>query len=160
MTLKFDIIITYVLLWNMVLLLLTRSSTTPSRNFTTSPKLSSNSTASISSTVTNGDSSGSPGYTLNNSTSSGNRQVVIRFLTCHWFLYAQSTVLYFACAFTVYFRWHWAGIHWCFFSDMITWVWNKHITTRSLPNFMYVYTSYFLSSCSFPVVTSPKTHCM
>uniref|UniRef100_A0A3Q3F3R1 Ubiquitin carboxyl-terminal hydrolase n=1 Tax=Labrus bergylta TaxID=56723 RepID=A0A3Q3F3R1_9LABR len=46
------------------------SSTTPSRNFTTSPKLSSNSTASISSTVTNGDSS--PGYTLNNSTTSGN----------------------------------------------------------------------------------------
>lgn len=56
----------------MILLLFTRSSTTPSRNFTTSPKLSSNSTASISSTVTNGDSS--PGYTLNNSTSSGNRQ--------------------------------------------------------------------------------------
>lgn len=53
---------------------LARSSTTPSRNFTTSPKLSSNSTASISSTVTNGDSSCSPGYTLNNSTSSGNRQ--------------------------------------------------------------------------------------
>ncbi|XP_032370262.1 ubiquitin carboxyl-terminal hydrolase 4 [Etheostoma spectabile] len=50
-----------------------KSSTTPSRNFTTSPKLSSNSTASISSTVTNGDSSCSPGYTLNNSTSSGNR---------------------------------------------------------------------------------------
>uniref|UniRef100_A0A671VL28 Ubiquitin carboxyl-terminal hydrolase n=1 Tax=Sparus aurata TaxID=8175 RepID=A0A671VL28_SPAAU len=49
-----------------------KSSTTPSRNFTTSPKLSSNSTASISSTVTNGDSSCSPGYTLNNSTSSGN----------------------------------------------------------------------------------------
>uniref|UniRef100_A0A671VMV7 Ubiquitin carboxyl-terminal hydrolase n=1 Tax=Sparus aurata TaxID=8175 RepID=A0A671VMV7_SPAAU len=47
-----------------------KSSTTPSRNFTTSPKLSSNSTASISSTVTNGDSSCSPGYTLNNSTSS------------------------------------------------------------------------------------------
>uniref|UniRef100_A0A8C4HIF4 Ubiquitin carboxyl-terminal hydrolase n=1 Tax=Dicentrarchus labrax TaxID=13489 RepID=A0A8C4HIF4_DICLA len=40
------------------------SSTTPSRNFTTSPKLSSNSTASISSTVTNGDSTCSPGYTL------------------------------------------------------------------------------------------------
>uniref|UniRef100_A0A4W6F5N2 Ubiquitin carboxyl-terminal hydrolase n=1 Tax=Lates calcarifer TaxID=8187 RepID=A0A4W6F5N2_LATCA len=50
-----------------------KSSTTPSRNFTTSPKLSSNSSASISSTVTNGDSSCSPGYTLNNSTSSGNR---------------------------------------------------------------------------------------
>uniref|UniRef100_A0A4W6F5B2 Ubiquitin carboxyl-terminal hydrolase n=1 Tax=Lates calcarifer TaxID=8187 RepID=A0A4W6F5B2_LATCA len=49
-----------------------KSSTTPSRNFTTSPKLSSNSSASISSTVTNGDSSCSPGYTLNNSTSSGN----------------------------------------------------------------------------------------
>uniref|UniRef100_A0A8C4NS21 Ubiquitin carboxyl-terminal hydrolase n=1 Tax=Dicentrarchus labrax TaxID=13489 RepID=A0A8C4NS21_DICLA len=48
-----------------------KSSTTPSRNFTTSPKLSSNSTASISSTVTNGDSTCSPGYTLNNSTSSG-----------------------------------------------------------------------------------------
>uniref|UniRef100_A0A8D3CYD9 Ubiquitin carboxyl-terminal hydrolase n=1 Tax=Scophthalmus maximus TaxID=52904 RepID=A0A8D3CYD9_SCOMX len=53
--------------------LLTRTSTTPSRNFTTSPKLSSNSSASISSTVANGDSSCSPGYTLNNSTSSGNR---------------------------------------------------------------------------------------
>uniref|UniRef100_A0A3B5B0R8 Ubiquitin carboxyl-terminal hydrolase n=1 Tax=Stegastes partitus TaxID=144197 RepID=A0A3B5B0R8_9TELE len=49
------------------------SSTTPSRNFTTSPKLSSNSSVSISSTVTNGDSSCSPGYTLNNSTSSSNR---------------------------------------------------------------------------------------
>uniref|UniRef100_A0A3B4UF72 Ubiquitin carboxyl-terminal hydrolase n=2 Tax=Seriola TaxID=8160 RepID=A0A3B4UF72_SERDU len=48
------------------------SSTTPSRNFTTSPKLSSNSSASISSTVANGDSSCSPGYTLNNTTSSGN----------------------------------------------------------------------------------------
>uniref|UniRef100_A0A8C4NRS2 Ubiquitin carboxyl-terminal hydrolase 4 n=1 Tax=Dicentrarchus labrax TaxID=13489 RepID=A0A8C4NRS2_DICLA len=57
------------------------SSTTPSRNFTTSPKLSSNSTASISSTVTNGDSTCSPGYTLNNSTSSGNRQEV----SCHAF---------------------------------------------------------------------------
>uniref|UniRef100_A0A8D3C220 Ubiquitin carboxyl-terminal hydrolase n=1 Tax=Scophthalmus maximus TaxID=52904 RepID=A0A8D3C220_SCOMX len=50
-----------------------KTSTTPSRNFTTSPKLSSNSSASISSTVANGDSSCSPGYTLNNSTSSGNR---------------------------------------------------------------------------------------
>uniref|UniRef100_A0A665UXD4 Ubiquitin carboxyl-terminal hydrolase n=1 Tax=Echeneis naucrates TaxID=173247 RepID=A0A665UXD4_ECHNA len=50
-----------------------KSSTTPSRNFTTSPKLSSNSSASISSTVANGDSSCSPGYTLNNTTSSGNR---------------------------------------------------------------------------------------
>uniref|UniRef100_A0A7N9AVC8 Ubiquitin carboxyl-terminal hydrolase n=1 Tax=Mastacembelus armatus TaxID=205130 RepID=A0A7N9AVC8_9TELE len=49
------------------------SSTTPSRNFTTSPKLSSSSSASVSSTVTNGDSSCSPGYTLNNSSSSGNR---------------------------------------------------------------------------------------
>uniref|UniRef100_A0A8D3D1F8 Ubiquitin carboxyl-terminal hydrolase n=1 Tax=Scophthalmus maximus TaxID=52904 RepID=A0A8D3D1F8_SCOMX len=49
-----------------------KTSTTPSRNFTTSPKLSSNSSASISSTVANGDSSCSPGYTLNNSTSSGN----------------------------------------------------------------------------------------
>uniref|UniRef100_A0AAX7T9C7 Ubiquitin carboxyl-terminal hydrolase n=1 Tax=Astatotilapia calliptera TaxID=8154 RepID=A0AAX7T9C7_ASTCA len=45
------------------------SSTTPSRNFTTSPKLSSN----ASPTVTNGDSNCSPGYTLNNSTSSSNR---------------------------------------------------------------------------------------
>uniref|UniRef100_A0A3Q0T0G3 Ubiquitin carboxyl-terminal hydrolase 4 n=1 Tax=Amphilophus citrinellus TaxID=61819 RepID=A0A3Q0T0G3_AMPCI len=50
-----------------------KSSTTPSRNFTTSPKLSSNSSVSISPTVTNGDSSCSPGYTLNNSTSSSNR---------------------------------------------------------------------------------------
>ncbi|XP_041747245.2 ubiquitin carboxyl-terminal hydrolase 4 [Coregonus clupeaformis] len=49
-----------------------KSSTATSRNFTTSPKLSSNSSATISSTVTNGDSSNS-GYTLNNSTSSGNR---------------------------------------------------------------------------------------
>uniref|UniRef100_A0A672HSW9 Ubiquitin carboxyl-terminal hydrolase n=1 Tax=Salarias fasciatus TaxID=181472 RepID=A0A672HSW9_SALFA len=48
------------------------SSTTPSRNFTTSPKLSTNSSVSISSTVTNGDSNCSPGYTLNNSTSSSN----------------------------------------------------------------------------------------
>uniref|UniRef100_A0A3P9NXZ1 Ubiquitin carboxyl-terminal hydrolase n=1 Tax=Poecilia reticulata TaxID=8081 RepID=A0A3P9NXZ1_POERE len=47
------------------------SSATPSRNFTTSPKLSSNSSASVSPTVTNGD--GSPGYALNNSTSSNNR---------------------------------------------------------------------------------------
>ncbi|MBN3302087.1 UBP4 hydrolase, partial [Amia calva] len=51
-----------------------KSSTATSRNFTTSPKLSSNSSATISSTVTNGDSSNSS-YTLNNSTSSGNRQV-------------------------------------------------------------------------------------
>uniref|UniRef100_A0A8C7V8I6 Ubiquitin carboxyl-terminal hydrolase n=1 Tax=Oncorhynchus mykiss TaxID=8022 RepID=A0A8C7V8I6_ONCMY len=48
------------------------SSTATSRNFTTSPKLSSNSSATISSTITNGDSSNS-GSTLNNSTSSGNR---------------------------------------------------------------------------------------
>lgn len=74
--------------------LLSRSSTTPSRNFTTSPKLSSNSTASISSTVTNGDSSCSPGYTLNNSTSSGNRWVVLRFIACHWLLCTQSAVLH------------------------------------------------------------------
>uniref|UniRef100_M4ABG9 Ubiquitin carboxyl-terminal hydrolase n=1 Tax=Xiphophorus maculatus TaxID=8083 RepID=M4ABG9_XIPMA len=52
---------------------LNKSSATPSRNFTTSPKLSSNSSASVSPTVTNGDSSGSPGYALNNSTSSNNR---------------------------------------------------------------------------------------
>uniref|UniRef100_A0A669BTR4 Ubiquitin carboxyl-terminal hydrolase n=1 Tax=Oreochromis niloticus TaxID=8128 RepID=A0A669BTR4_ORENI len=45
-----------------------KSSTTPSRNFTTSPKLSSNSSPA----VTNGDSNCSPGYTLNNSTSSSN----------------------------------------------------------------------------------------
>uniref|UniRef100_A0A3B3H6I0 Ubiquitin carboxyl-terminal hydrolase 4 n=1 Tax=Oryzias latipes TaxID=8090 RepID=A0A3B3H6I0_ORYLA len=51
-----------------------KSSTTPSRNFSTSPKLSSNSSMSISPTATNGDSSCSPGYTLNNSsTSSSNR---------------------------------------------------------------------------------------
>ncbi|XP_020344720.1 ubiquitin carboxyl-terminal hydrolase 4 [Oncorhynchus tshawytscha] len=49
-----------------------KSSTATSRNFTTSPKLSSNSSATISSTITNGDSSNS-GSTLNNSTSSGNR---------------------------------------------------------------------------------------
>uniref|UniRef100_A0A673ZVJ5 Ubiquitin carboxyl-terminal hydrolase n=1 Tax=Salmo trutta TaxID=8032 RepID=A0A673ZVJ5_SALTR len=53
--------------------MLFRSSTATSRNFTTSPKLSSNSSATISSTVTNGDSSSNSGYTLNNSTSSGNR---------------------------------------------------------------------------------------
>uniref|UniRef100_A0A3Q3BCG7 Ubiquitin carboxyl-terminal hydrolase n=1 Tax=Kryptolebias marmoratus TaxID=37003 RepID=A0A3Q3BCG7_KRYMA len=56
-----------------LLFLLIRSSANPSRNFTTSPKLSSNSSVSMSSTVTNGDSSCSPGYTLNNSTSSSNR---------------------------------------------------------------------------------------
>ncbi|XP_036389667.1 ubiquitin carboxyl-terminal hydrolase 4-like [Megalops cyprinoides] len=44
-----------------------------SRNFTTSPKLSSNSSANISSTVTNGDSSSNSIYSLNNSTSSDNR---------------------------------------------------------------------------------------
>uniref|UniRef100_A0A8C6VUM3 Ubiquitin carboxyl-terminal hydrolase n=1 Tax=Nothobranchius furzeri TaxID=105023 RepID=A0A8C6VUM3_NOTFU len=38
-----------------------KSSATPSRNFTTSPKLSSNSSVSTSPTVTNGDSSSSPG---------------------------------------------------------------------------------------------------
>uniref|UniRef100_A0A667YG41 Ubiquitin carboxyl-terminal hydrolase n=1 Tax=Myripristis murdjan TaxID=586833 RepID=A0A667YG41_9TELE len=42
-------------IYNTALLLLIRSSATPSRNFTTSPKLSSNSSATISSTVTNGD---------------------------------------------------------------------------------------------------------
>uniref|UniRef100_H2L602 Ubiquitin carboxyl-terminal hydrolase n=1 Tax=Oryzias latipes TaxID=8090 RepID=H2L602_ORYLA len=57
-----------------VFVLMVRSSTTPSRNFSTSPKLSSNSSMSISPTATNGDSSCSPGYTLNNSsTSSSNR---------------------------------------------------------------------------------------
>ncbi|KAJ8372031.1 hypothetical protein AAFF_G00295430 [Aldrovandia affinis] len=49
------------------------SSIATSRNFTISPKLSSNSSATISSTVTNGDSSNSSIYTLNNSTSSDNR---------------------------------------------------------------------------------------
>uniref|UniRef100_A0A8C9TDN7 Ubiquitin carboxyl-terminal hydrolase n=1 Tax=Scleropages formosus TaxID=113540 RepID=A0A8C9TDN7_SCLFO len=48
------------------------SSTATSRNFTTSPKLSSYSSAIVSSTVTNGDSNSNSGYTLNNS-SSGNR---------------------------------------------------------------------------------------
>uniref|UniRef100_A0A673ZRP1 Ubiquitin carboxyl-terminal hydrolase n=1 Tax=Salmo trutta TaxID=8032 RepID=A0A673ZRP1_SALTR len=42
--------------------MLFRSSTATSRNFTTSPKLSSNSSATISSTVTNGDSSSNSGY--------------------------------------------------------------------------------------------------
>uniref|UniRef100_A0A8C7FRZ2 Ubiquitin carboxyl-terminal hydrolase n=1 Tax=Oncorhynchus kisutch TaxID=8019 RepID=A0A8C7FRZ2_ONCKI len=42
--------------------LTTRSSTATSRNFTTSPKLSSNSSTTISSTVTNGDSSSNSGY--------------------------------------------------------------------------------------------------
>ncbi|XP_006630766.2 ubiquitin carboxyl-terminal hydrolase 4 [Lepisosteus oculatus] len=49
-----------------------KSSTATSRNFTTSPKLSSNSSATISSSVANGDSNNS-GYSLNNSPSSGNR---------------------------------------------------------------------------------------
>ncbi|XP_028680996.1 ubiquitin carboxyl-terminal hydrolase 4 [Erpetoichthys calabaricus] len=49
-----------------------KCSTASSRNFTTSPKLSSNSTATISSTVTNGESNNSS-YTLNNSISSSNR---------------------------------------------------------------------------------------
>lgn len=40
----------------------TRSSTTPSRTFTTSPKLSSNSSASISSAVINGNSTCGAGY--------------------------------------------------------------------------------------------------
>uniref|UniRef100_A0A8C5BLE5 Ubiquitin carboxyl-terminal hydrolase n=1 Tax=Gadus morhua TaxID=8049 RepID=A0A8C5BLE5_GADMO len=40
------------------------SSATPPRNFTTSPKLSSNSSATISSTVSNGDSSSNASYTL------------------------------------------------------------------------------------------------
>uniref|UniRef100_A0A3P9ITE6 Ubiquitin carboxyl-terminal hydrolase n=1 Tax=Oryzias latipes TaxID=8090 RepID=A0A3P9ITE6_ORYLA len=53
-----------------VFVLMVRSSTTPSRNFSTSPKLSSNSSMSISPTATNGDSSCSPGYTLNNSSTS------------------------------------------------------------------------------------------
>ncbi|CDQ61013.1 unnamed protein product [Oncorhynchus mykiss] len=57
-----------------------KSSTATSRNFTTSPKLSSNSSATISSTITNGDSSNS-GSTLNNSTSSGNRQAHCDFVT-------------------------------------------------------------------------------
>ncbi|XP_057701493.1 ubiquitin carboxyl-terminal hydrolase 4 isoform X2 [Corythoichthys intestinalis] len=51
-----------------------RSSTNPSRTFTTSPKLSSNSSASVSPTVTNGNSSCGAGYTLNNSATSGSRQ--------------------------------------------------------------------------------------
>ncbi|XP_077582894.1 ubiquitin carboxyl-terminal hydrolase 4 isoform X1 [Stigmatopora nigra] len=50
-----------------------KSSATPSRTFTTSPKLSSNSSASVSPTVTNGNSSCGAGYTLNNSASSGSR---------------------------------------------------------------------------------------
>ncbi|KAI1892726.1 hypothetical protein AGOR_G00136510 [Albula goreensis] len=49
-----------------------QSSIATSRNFTTSPKLS-NSSSTISSTVTNGDSSSNSIYTLNNSTSSDNR---------------------------------------------------------------------------------------
>uniref|UniRef100_A0A8C1J0Y3 Ubiquitin carboxyl-terminal hydrolase 4 n=1 Tax=Cyprinus carpio TaxID=7962 RepID=A0A8C1J0Y3_CYPCA len=46
-----------------------KSSTSTSRNYTTSPKLSSNSSATISSTITNGDSNINSGYMLNNSTS-------------------------------------------------------------------------------------------
>lgn len=83
------------------LMLLTRSSTTPSRNFTTSPKLSSNSTASISSTVTNGDSSCSPGYTLNNSTSSGNRRELLSDLLP---LHDSCSTVPISCALTQYFR--------------------------------------------------------
>ncbi|XP_016314057.1 ubiquitin carboxyl-terminal hydrolase 4-like [Sinocyclocheilus anshuiensis] len=49
-----------------------KSSTSTSRNYTTSPKLASNSSATISSTITNGDSNSNSGYMLNNSTS-GNR---------------------------------------------------------------------------------------
>lgn len=81
-------------------MLLTRSSTTPSRNFTTSPKLSSNSNASISSTVTNGDSSCSPGYTLNNSTSSGNRRELLSDL----FLHDSCSAVPISCALIQYFR--------------------------------------------------------
>ncbi|XP_076870484.1 ubiquitin carboxyl-terminal hydrolase 4 [Brachyhypopomus gauderio] len=50
-----------------------KSSTATSRTFTTSPKLSSNSSATISSTVTNGDSSSNSSYMLNNSTSTSSR---------------------------------------------------------------------------------------
>lgn len=57
-----------------------RSSTATSRTYTTSPKLSSNSAATISSTVTNGDSSSNSSYTLNNSSTSGNRYVLTNFL--------------------------------------------------------------------------------
>uniref|UniRef100_A0A671NN26 Ubiquitin carboxyl-terminal hydrolase n=1 Tax=Sinocyclocheilus anshuiensis TaxID=1608454 RepID=A0A671NN26_9TELE len=46
-----------------------KSSTSTSRNYTTSPKLASNSSATISSTITNGDSNSNSGYMLNNSTS-------------------------------------------------------------------------------------------
>lgn len=58
-----------------------RSSTATSRTFTTSPKLSTNSSATISSTMTNGDSSSSSSssnssYMLNNSASSGIRSVL------------------------------------------------------------------------------------
>ncbi|KAJ8258597.1 hypothetical protein COCON_G00176090 [Conger conger] len=45
----------------------TKSSTTTSRNFSTSPKLSSNSAAGITSTVTNGNGGVNSDYTLNNS---------------------------------------------------------------------------------------------
>uniref|UniRef100_A0A671NKX3 Ubiquitin carboxyl-terminal hydrolase n=1 Tax=Sinocyclocheilus anshuiensis TaxID=1608454 RepID=A0A671NKX3_9TELE len=49
-----------------------KSSTSTSRNYTTSPKLASNSSATISSTITNGDSNSNSGYMLNNSTSGYN----------------------------------------------------------------------------------------
>ncbi|KAG7477995.1 hypothetical protein MATL_G00075790 [Megalops atlanticus] len=50
-----------------------KSSTTTSRNFSTSPKLSSNSSTTTSSTVTNGNNGNNSNYALNNSTSSGSR---------------------------------------------------------------------------------------
>uniref|UniRef100_A0A8C1C5M3 Ubiquitin carboxyl-terminal hydrolase n=1 Tax=Cyprinus carpio carpio TaxID=630221 RepID=A0A8C1C5M3_CYPCA len=53
-----------------------KSSTSTSRNYTTSPKLSSNSSATISSTITNGDSNSNSGYMLNNSTSVLNYSIV------------------------------------------------------------------------------------
>ncbi|KAM8866954.1 ubiquitin carboxyl-terminal hydrolase 4 isoform 1-T1 [Synchiropus picturatus] len=52
-----------------------KSASASSRSLTTAPKLSSNSAASISSTVTNGDNGCGPGYSLNNSTSSGNSRL-------------------------------------------------------------------------------------
>ncbi|XP_061689922.1 ubiquitin carboxyl-terminal hydrolase 4 [Syngnathoides biaculeatus] len=50
-----------------------KSSSTSSRTFTTSPKLSSNLSASISPTVINGNSSCGAGYMLNNSSTAGSR---------------------------------------------------------------------------------------
>uniref|UniRef100_A0A8C1C6S0 Ubiquitin carboxyl-terminal hydrolase n=1 Tax=Cyprinus carpio carpio TaxID=630221 RepID=A0A8C1C6S0_CYPCA len=47
-----------------------KSSTSTSRNYTTSPKLSSNSSATISSTITNGDSNSNSGYIYNSYSSS------------------------------------------------------------------------------------------